>query len=71
MEFRVLGPMAVENGDGAVRLGGPRQQTVLAVLLCHVNLTVGQDALIDAVWSGEPPAAATSTLQTYVYGLRQ
>lgn len=63
--------MTVRDGEEAVRLGGPRQQTVLAVLLCHANHTVAQDTLIDAVWAGDPPDAAKSTLQSYVYGLRQ
>ena len=32
---------------------------------------MSQDALIEAVWAGEPPEAAKSTLQGYVYGLRR
>lgn len=53
------------------KLGGRRQQLVLATLLSHANLTVSQDVLIDEVWAGEPPEAAKSTLQSYIYGLRQ
>lgn len=44
---------------------------VLAVLLANANWVVSQDALIDAVWSGEPPAAAKATLHSYVSILRK
>lgn len=53
------------------KLGGRRQQLVLATLLSHANHTVSQDALIDEVWAGDPPEAAKSTLQSYIYSLRQ
>jgi serine/threonine protein kinase/DNA-binding SARP family transcriptional activator/WD40 repeat protein len=71
VEFRALGPLTVEANDRPLKLGGPRQRTVLAVLLSRANHTVSQDALIDAVWAGQPPDAAKSTLQSYVYGLRR
>ena len=35
MDFRVLGPLTVREGDRALKLGGYRQQLVLAVLLLH------------------------------------
>jgi serine/threonine protein kinase/DNA-binding SARP family transcriptional activator/WD40 repeat protein len=71
VEFRALGPLTVEVNGSPLKLGGPRQRMVLAVLLSRANHTVSQDALIDAVWAGEPPDAAKSTLQSYVYGLRR
>ncbi|MGA8038828.1 MAG: BTAD domain-containing putative transcriptional regulator, partial [Acidimicrobiia bacterium] len=52
-------------------LGGRRQRTVLAVLLAHANAAVAQDALIDAVWAGEPPEAGRQTLHSYVSILRK
>lgn len=70
VKYRALGPLtAVVEGEER-RLGGPRQRMVLAVLLSHVNHTVSQDALIEETWAGEPPSAAKSTLQGYIYGLR-
>ncbi len=51
-------------------LGGPRQRMVLAVLLASPNRVVSQDALIEAVWAGEPPEAAKTTLHSYVSHLR-
>ena len=71
MEYRVLGPLTAVS-DGQVRnLGGARQRMVLAVLLAHPDRVVSQDALIDAVWSGDPPAAAKTTLHGYVSHLRR
>ncbi len=44
---------------------------VLAVLLASANKVVSQDALIEAVWAGEPPEAAKATLHSYVSLLRK
>ncbi len=71
LEYLVLGPLTVLVDARPTKLGGRRQQLVLATLLSHANLTVSQDALIDGVWAGEPPEAAKSTLQSYIYGLRR
>lgn len=70
MDFRVLGPLTVQDGNRAVRLGGYRQQLVLAVLLLHANRELSTDWLIDAVWGEEPPRTARKTLQAYVSRLR-
>ena len=58
MEFRVLGPLEVEDGGSALSLGGPKQRAVLAYLLLHVNQAVTTDRLIDQVWGERPPATA-------------
>lgn len=71
LEYLVLGPLTVLVDGRPTKLGGRRQQLVLATLLSHANLTVSQDSLIDCVWAGEPPEAAKSTLQSYIYGLRR
>ncbi|MGC2241264.1 MAG: BTAD domain-containing putative transcriptional regulator, partial [Acidimicrobiia bacterium] len=71
VEYRVLGSLSASL-DGVPRnLGGRRQRTVLAVLLAHANTAVAQDALIDAVWAGEPPEAGRQTLHSYVSILRK
>lgn len=71
VDYRVLGPVTVMADGRPLKLGGPRQRMVLAVLLSRANHTVSQDALVEAVWAGEPPEAARGTLQGYVYTLRQ
>src|SRR4029450_958388 len=71
MEFRILGPLEVSAGDGAIKLGGPKQREVLAHLILRANRPVPVDLLIDGLWGEEPPETAKNTLQTYVYRLRQ
>src|SRR5262245_34114350 len=70
LKLRGLGPREVLCDDSGVRLGGPKQRTVLALLAAEVGRSVSIDALIDGVWSDEPTAGARSTLQTYVSNLR-
>ena len=70
MEFRILGPLEVADGDGLRRLGGPKQRTVLANLVLRVNQIVDSDRLIGQVWGDEPPPAVRSTLRGYVSHLR-
>jgi WD40 repeat protein/DNA-binding SARP family transcriptional activator len=70
VKVRVLGPLEVLSLDGGVRLGGPKQRTVLALLAAEVGKSVSVDELIDGVWGDEPTAGARSTLQTYVSNLR-
>jgi WD40 repeat protein/serine/threonine protein kinase len=71
VEYRALGPLSAVVEGQERPLGGPRQRLVLAVLLARANQTVPQDALIDAVWSGQPPEAARSTLHVYISTLRR
>jgi WD40 repeat protein/DNA-binding SARP family transcriptional activator len=71
VEFRMLGPLSVHSGDGAVGLGGPRQRTVLALLLVGANKVVTTDRLIDELYGEDPPHAARKSLQSYVANLRK
>ncbi|HEY7584678.1 MAG TPA: BTAD domain-containing putative transcriptional regulator, partial [Acidimicrobiia bacterium] len=71
MEYRVLGPVSAYLEGQPRSLGGRRQRMVLAVLLANPNRVVSQDALIEAVWAGEAPEAAKTTLHSYVSHLRR
>jgi DNA-binding SARP family transcriptional activator len=71
LEFSLLGPLAVTSDDGPLDLGAPKHRAVLALLLLEPGRVVSVDRLIDRLWHGEPPAAATSTLQAYVSNLRR
>src|SRR5262245_56547130 len=70
VNVRVVGPVEVLSDGVAVRLGGPKQRAVLALLAVEVGTPVSVEALIDGVWGDEPTAGARSTLQTYVSNLR-
>jgi hypothetical protein len=71
VNFRLLGPLEVRAGDGPVPIGGPKQRTLLALLVLQPNRVVTVDRLTDAIWGSEPPATARNTLQTYVRHLRK
>jgi DNA-binding SARP family transcriptional activator len=71
IEFRILGSVEARAGGSRLDLGGPRQRSVLAVLLLHTGQVVPVSALIDAVWGGEPPETAVNLLQGYVSDLRK
>jgi DNA-binding SARP family transcriptional activator len=46
MEFRILGPLEVEDEGRAVELGGARQRALLAILLLHRGEVVSADRLV-------------------------
>ncbi|CAN5870495.1 hypothetical protein BH23ACT4_BH23ACT4_11820 [soil metagenome] len=71
VEYRVLGPLSAVSEGEARKLGGKRQQMVLAVLLSNPNEVVSQEILIDSVWAGQPPESAKQTLHSYVSNLRK
>lgn len=69
--LRILGPLEAWLGDKQVPLGGQRQRSVLACLLLEPGRAVSSDRIADAVWDGHPPAGVQTTLQTYVFHLRE
>jgi YVTN family beta-propeller protein len=71
MEYRILGPLEVCDGDRRVPLGGDKQRAVLAMLLLHANVVVSADRLIDALWGEQPPPTALKTLHAYISRLRK
>jgi predicted ATPase/DNA-binding SARP family transcriptional activator len=72
MEFRLLGPVEVVDGDGRPIALGQRPRTVLALLLLDANEVVSTDRLIDGIWAETaPPASAAGSLQVHVHALRK
>ena len=71
MQFRILGPLEVLDGQRRVELGRPKQRLLLAVLLVHANRVVALDRLIEELWGEQPPAQATASLQAYISNLRR
>ena len=71
MEIRILGPLEVRDAGGAIRLGGPQQRALLALLVIRRGEVVPTDTLVDELWPEDPPAAAVKTVQMYVSQLRR
>ena len=71
MEYRVLGPLEVHNGQGSLPLAGAKQRALLALLLVHANHVLARDRLIDELWGDHPPKTAVQSLQVYISRLRK
>jgi predicted ATPase/DNA-binding SARP family transcriptional activator len=69
--FRVLGPVEVRRDGSLLAPQSPKHRAVLAALLVDPGRTVPVDLLVDRVWSGQPPAAVSATLQSIVSRLRR
>ena len=71
LEFRILGPLEVVDGEDALHLGGQKQRALLALLLLDPNRVVSTDRIVDALWGEEPPRTAATSLQNFVSQLRK
>ena len=70
MEFRILGPLEVEDEGRTIPLAGAKQRSLLALLLLARGRAVSTDRLIDEIWDGAPPETALKSIQVYVSQLR-
>ncbi len=71
MEFRILGPLEVVDGDRRIPLGGRKRRALLAMLILRRQQVVSVDELIDALWGDDPPKTAEHSVQVYVSELRK
>src|SRR5919198_1534769 len=71
VEFLVLGPLEVHDGDRPVAVGTVKARTLLVALLLRANRVVATDELVEQIWGDAPPANPRSTLQTSVQRLRR
>src|SRR4051794_32254519 len=71
MDFRILGPLDVVDGERTVDLPGTKHRALLAMLLLHANEVVSNERLMEALWEDERPQAAQKTLQVYISQLRK
>jgi DNA-binding SARP family transcriptional activator len=70
VRYRILGPLEVYKDAAVTTPTAPKTASVLAMLLIHANHLVLAETLMEEIWSGEPPASANTTLQTYIYQIR-
>jgi DNA-binding SARP family transcriptional activator len=68
--YRVLGEIAVVDGQLVVQIVASRQRRLLAALIMRVGRPVSMRTLVDAVWGDRPPRSAVPTVQSYVSRLR-
>jgi DNA-binding SARP family transcriptional activator len=71
MEFLVLGPLEVHDGDRKIDLGGRRRERcLLGLLLLEVGRVVSVDRLLALLWDDRPPPNARAMVHTHVSRLR-
>jgi predicted ATPase/DNA-binding SARP family transcriptional activator len=71
VEFRILGPLEVVEGDRQVPVSGTRERALLAILLIHAGEVVSADRLIDELWASDLPANPSNALQVVVSRVRR
>src|SRR5512146_660600 len=71
LTFGVLGPLEARADGRPLEIGGPRQRSVLALLLLNANRVVATEAIVDALWGEQPPRTATTSLQNGISQLRK
>jgi DNA-binding SARP family transcriptional activator/nucleotide-binding universal stress UspA family protein len=71
VEFRILGPLEVRDGDALLTPAGAGLRALLTLLLLHVNEPVSTDRLLDALWPEGPPPSGAAALQVRVSQLRK
>ncbi|SRR6266540_374510 len=72
MDYRILGPLAVDDEQRrAIQLGGRQQRLVFAALLLHRNAVVSVDRLIDVLWGERAPTNAVKNIQVHLSRLRK
>jgi DNA-binding SARP family transcriptional activator/tetratricopeptide (TPR) repeat protein len=71
MQFRLLGPLEIWDGDERIDLDGAKQRALLALLLLNANRTVRRAQVIDWLWELEPPRTAQDLMHQHVSRLRR
>jgi DNA-binding SARP family transcriptional activator len=58
VEFRILVPLEILDGERVMPLGGLKRRAVVAALLLNPNSVVASQRLVDFVWGDARPPAA-------------
>lgn len=68
--FGVLGPLSASRDGEPLSLAGPRQRSLLALLLLHANELVRVDQLIDALFGGRRAEGDMNAVRVAISRLR-
>src|SRR5689334_25302653 len=71
MQFRLLGPLEVEDNGEPLRVAGAKQRALLGALLLRANRPVSRESLIEDLWGEQAPKAAAHRLEEHVSRLRK
>jgi WD40 repeat protein/DNA-binding SARP family transcriptional activator len=71
LDFRILGPLAVQVDGVSVPIGGPKQRALLALLLLSANRVVSRERLIVELFAEQSLNSADHALRNQVSRLRK
>ena len=71
MDLLVLGPVEVRNQGVPVSIGGPKQRSILALLVAEAGHPVSVDRIIEDVYGDDAPEGARRSVQTLVSMIRR
>ncbi|QKW35622.1 AfsR/SARP family transcriptional regulator [Actinomadura sp. NAK00032] len=71
MEYLILGPVEVRDGDTAAPLDGAKPRTVLAALLLAGGRLLSDSELSALLWGARPPATMNAQIYNHVSRLRK
>jgi DNA-binding SARP family transcriptional activator len=69
--FQVLGPTEARQSGLLIPLSGARRRALVTRLLLSAGRAVSAETLLEDVWDGQIPSAASATLQSHVSQLRK
>ena len=70
MDFRILGPLEVTDGERVIEVKAPKQRLLLTVLALADGSEVSSERLLREMWGEDPPGGGLKTLQYHVSKLR-
>jgi SARP family transcriptional regulator, regulator of embCAB operon len=70
ISIQLLGPLSASFGIRTVTPNAAKQREVLALLALNAGRIVTVSTLIEELWGDRPPRSSATTLQTYVFHLR-
>ncbi|MEW2396202.1 BTAD domain-containing putative transcriptional regulator [Streptomyces sp. NPDC046862] len=71
VRFAVLGTVRVWRAGTELRLGGPQQTALLALLLMRAGQPVAVDEMVEVLWGRRPPDSAANVIRRHVGALRR
>jgi len=71
LEFRLLGPLEVRDGERLFDVRRKKQRALLAALALRAGDVVSTDRLVDELWGERAPRTARHALENYVSELRK
>jgi DNA-binding SARP family transcriptional activator len=70
LRVELLGPLSADLSGTPVTPSAPKQRQVLALLALNVDRVVTVPTLVEELWGDRPPRSYATTLQTYIFQLR-